>query len=177
MSLRAMLAQCQPGEEIDPQRLFALAGCTRRPPRHQLPSTGVTLAWERVLSSIFVHCPRFGYGTVSSAVLMVEHSGLVTFVERTFDQTSGNPAVHSERHFEFMLPDCGAGTRARAGLERVPRLVRESGTRPVAGVDAASKLSARARRALKRGAAAAACSDARKSERQPFEKQKRGKLK
>ena len=176
-SLRAMLAQCEPGEEIDPQRLFALAGCNRRPPRNQLPSTGVTLAWERVLSSIFVHGPRFGYGTVSSAVLMVEHSGRVTFVERTFDQTSGDPAVHSERHFELMLPGCGAGMRAGAGAERVPRLVRDSGSRHVPGVDAASKLTARARRALKRGAAAAACSDAREPERQPFEKQKRGKLK
>ena len=67
--------------------------------------------------------------------------------------------------------------RAGAGAERVPRLVRDSGSRHVPGVDAASKLTARARRALKRGAAAAACSDAREPERQPFEKQKRGKLK
>ena len=49
-----------------------------------LPETGVPLAWERVLSAIFVAAPEFGYGTRASTVLSARHDGQLEFVERSF---------------------------------------------------------------------------------------------
>ena len=69
----------------------------------------------------------------------------------------------------------------RAGLwtERMPRLVNETGFEPVPGVETVSNLSARARRALKRGGAAVTTGNdvVREPERQPFVKRKRRKAK
>ncbi len=47
-----------------------------------LPNTGIGMAWERRLSSIFITGP--GYGTRSSAMILLEHSGRIRFTEATF---------------------------------------------------------------------------------------------
>lgn len=52
---------------------------------HRLPATGVPLAWERVLSAIFVAAPEHDYGTRASTLLAVHREGSVLFVERRFD--------------------------------------------------------------------------------------------
>lgn len=49
-----------------------------------LPETGVPLAWERVLSAVFVTAPDFAYGTRASTVLTVHKDGEVEFVEQSF---------------------------------------------------------------------------------------------
>jgi uncharacterized protein with NRDE domain len=49
-----------------------------------LPQTGVPLAWERVLSAIFVDSPAHGYGTRASTVLSRQRSGRVRLHERSF---------------------------------------------------------------------------------------------
>ena len=55
----------------EPERLFALLGDrTRVSDEAQLPNTGLTREWERVLSSPFVQHPD--YGTRCSTVLMLE---------------------------------------------------------------------------------------------------------
>lgn len=61
--------------------LFALLANDQRPPDELLPTTGVSLDWERTLSSIFIQSPD--YGTRCSTVLLQDQSGLVTFIERT----------------------------------------------------------------------------------------------
>ncbi|MFO1206792.1 MAG: NRDE family protein [Burkholderiales bacterium] len=58
-----------------------------RPPDHELPSTGVSLEWERCLSSVFIAAP--GYGTRSSTVLLIDRGGHATFCERSFDHAAG----------------------------------------------------------------------------------------
>jgi uncharacterized protein with NRDE domain len=49
----------------------------------ELPSTGLSAEWERLLSAPFVVDER--YGTRSSTVLLIEHSGALRIVERRFD--------------------------------------------------------------------------------------------
>ncbi len=46
-----------------------------------LPKTGVSLEWERKLSPIFIKDD--GYGTRSTAVLLVEHSNRAHFIEKS----------------------------------------------------------------------------------------------
>jgi uncharacterized protein with NRDE domain len=49
-----------------------------------LPRTGLSAEWERILSAPFVLHPD--YGTRCSTVLLLEHSGAVVLIERRFDQ-------------------------------------------------------------------------------------------
>ena len=49
----------------------------------RLPTTGIPLAWERILSAVFVWTP--GYGTRASTLLHVRRDGQTTLRERSFD--------------------------------------------------------------------------------------------
>lgn len=51
-----------------------------------LPQTGVSLEWERILSSIFVVSPN--YGTRASTLLTLNHSGETTLIERSFGENA-----------------------------------------------------------------------------------------
>ncbi|HTS52648.1 MAG TPA: NRDE family protein [Burkholderiales bacterium] len=62
--------------------LFAALADTQRPPDEELPLTGVPLEWERELARAFIRAP--GYGTRASAVVLMGHSGKLTFIERNF---------------------------------------------------------------------------------------------
>lgn len=55
-------------------------------PDAELPETGVSLEWERWLSSIFIDAP--GYGTRSSTALLVNNGGSVHMVEITWADAS-----------------------------------------------------------------------------------------
>jgi len=71
------------GEASD-RELFAILDDRRRVAAdEELPQTGLSPEWERVLSAPFVLDPR--YGTRCSTVLLLEHSGAFTLVERRFD--------------------------------------------------------------------------------------------
>jgi uncharacterized protein with NRDE domain len=77
-----------------PQRLFALLGDrTRATEDADLPNTGLSREWERVLSSPFVQDPD--YGTRCSTVLMLASSGAFYLAERRFD-AHGNSQGESE---------------------------------------------------------------------------------
>ncbi len=52
----------------DPGALFAVLGDRRDAPDHELPATGVSLEWERLLSSPFIVGEDYGYGTRCSTV-------------------------------------------------------------------------------------------------------------
>jgi uncharacterized protein with NRDE domain len=71
-----------------PSSVLDLLADRSRVPDAELPSTGVPLEWERLLSSVFIAGEGLGYGTRSSTVLLVSESGL-RFVERTFE--AGRP--------------------------------------------------------------------------------------
>jgi len=76
--------------------LFDLLADRARPPDAMLPSTGVSLDYERLLSSPFIVSPR--YGTRCSTVLAIARTGAAHLVERAFD-ADGVPAGHVEHRF------------------------------------------------------------------------------
>ncbi len=70
--------------EADPAGLFAILNDRARVGTdEELPKTGISPEWERVLSAPFVRHPD--YGTRCSTVLMLEPSGAGYLVERRFD--------------------------------------------------------------------------------------------
>jgi uncharacterized protein with NRDE domain len=63
-------------------KLFDALADTHSPPDEELPSTGVSLEWERALGRAFIRTPV--YGTRASTVVLMERSGQFTFLERNF---------------------------------------------------------------------------------------------
>jgi len=80
-ALQELLAAGPP----EPDALLAILADTSRPPDHLLPDTGVGLARERLLASRFIVSPD--YGTRASTVVLIDRTGQVTFVERSFDRS------------------------------------------------------------------------------------------
>lgn len=66
----------------DDRRLFDLLRDDGIHPDEDLPRTGVSLEWERMLSAAFVRAP--GYGTRSSTVVTMATDGWTTFDEQTW---------------------------------------------------------------------------------------------
>ncbi len=94
LRLKAALAAWleRPGHEADPL-LAALADETR-PPDEDLPSTGLDLERERLVSPIFIRAER--YGTRCSTVVRIDARGRGEIVERRFGpdgQPSGETAL------------------------------------------------------------------------------------
>jgi uncharacterized protein with NRDE domain len=71
----------------------------------ELPRTGVSLEWERLLSAAFVRSPA--YGTRSSTVLVMDADGLLRFDEIGFDAE-----VRQVSHRRFSLQTTPAGDPA-----------------------------------------------------------------
>ena len=86
------------GSELIPN-LFALLSDRGQAGDESLPSTGISLAWERLLSSAFVASKE--YGTRSSTVVLVGRDGGVVFVERSFGP-DGAPAGEVRRLARLM---------------------------------------------------------------------------
>ncbi len=78
--------------------LFALLADRKIAPDNKLPSTGIGLEWERLLSAIFIESPS--YGTRSSTVLLMGKNRWVKFVEKVFD---GKLEPWVESRFSFRL--------------------------------------------------------------------------
>lgn len=82
---KAALEKVTPeSEKPEPEKLFELLADETIAADSELPSTGVSLEWERKLSPLFVHFD--GYGTRSSTVLLIDKQGEVFFSERSFDK-------------------------------------------------------------------------------------------
>jgi uncharacterized protein with NRDE domain len=73
--------------------LFDVLTDRRAAPDEELPRTGVSLQWERLLASIFIRAP--GYGTRASTVVLVERSGKLSFIERNFGPDGGPAETRS----------------------------------------------------------------------------------
>lgn len=73
------------GGEIDPEELFAILASREVASDAELPSTGVPLEAERLLSAPFIVAP--GYGTRASTLLLAARDGRAELLERRFDAT------------------------------------------------------------------------------------------
>jgi uncharacterized protein with NRDE domain len=62
--------------------LFAILADREQVPDPSLPSTGVPLAWERLLSSVFIASET--YGTRASTVVTLAGKGLARMEEKRF---------------------------------------------------------------------------------------------
>lgn len=88
----------QASEKPEPEKLFELLADKTIAADSELPSTGVSIEWERRLSPVFVHFD--GYGTRSSSVLLIDRQGEVFFSERSFDKEG---QVIDTCSYEFIL--------------------------------------------------------------------------
>ena len=79
-------------------KLFALLADPRQAADESLPSTGIGLDWERLLSSAFIATRE--YGTRSSTVVLVGRDGRVLFIERSFGP-GGAPAGEARHEFRI----------------------------------------------------------------------------
>ena len=75
--------------------LFSVLADQSIPHDSQLPQTGVTLEWERILSPMFIQSDT--YGTRSSTAMLMDQGGSLTVAERTY--ASGNKGIFTDRHF------------------------------------------------------------------------------
>lgn len=75
--------------------LFATLQQAEQAPDEELPSTGVSLDWERKLSPLFIQTP--GYGTRSSAVLLRKQEE-IRFAERVYEE-----GTVKKREFSFSV--------------------------------------------------------------------------
>lgn len=89
--LAALLAG---GGRPDVEALFALLADTTRPPESELPATGVSPEWERLLSPAWIVSPD--YGTRCTLVLLWRADGAIGMIER--EAGSGE-----ERAFRFRV--------------------------------------------------------------------------
>jgi uncharacterized protein with NRDE domain len=64
-----------------------------------LPRTGLSLEWERLLSSAFIRAP--GYGTRCSTIMLVDVEGSAHFREWTWDE---HGALAGRAEYEFRVP-------------------------------------------------------------------------
>ena len=98
--LKTELSAAILAQEVDLQALFAALKNHSKADRARLPDTGVGLDWERLLSPIFIESPA--YGTRVSTVVLIDHQGRVTFVERAYaSNANGQPPV--TRRFDFEI--------------------------------------------------------------------------
>ena len=67
----------------DTAAVLALLRDDRPAPDHLLPRTGISLEWERLLSSAFVRSPD--YGTRCSTIVRIDRTGDVNFDEWSWD--------------------------------------------------------------------------------------------
>ena len=81
----------------EPEKLFDLLADKTIAADSELPSTGVSLEWERSLSPLFVQFE--GYGTRSSTILLIDKQGEVFFSERSFDKEG---QVIDTRSYQFL---------------------------------------------------------------------------
>ncbi|MDU9391161.1 NRDE family protein [Pseudomonas sp. zfem002] len=75
-------------DETAPEAFFALLGDDRQAADAELPNTGVGLATERLLSSVFIASQN--YGTRASTVLIVEADRKRRLLERSFGPFGGH---------------------------------------------------------------------------------------
>ena len=75
-------------DDPQPERLMALLSDAQTAPEAELPDTGVGMATEALLSSVFI--ASMSYGTRASTALIVQADGTRRMVERSFGPYGGH---------------------------------------------------------------------------------------
>lgn len=86
-------------DEITDKAVFDILKDKSHPPDKQLPDTGVSLEWERILSPIFIKSPI--YGTRSSTILIIDKQSRIRFAERSFIYKGNGVENEETRVFKF----------------------------------------------------------------------------
>jgi uncharacterized protein with NRDE domain len=89
--------------KIDPEDIFGILKDGSFPADSMLPDTGVGYSWERILSSIFITSSF--YGTHSSSIILMERSGKITFMERSFISDGAVSLEPKTRKFSLKISD------------------------------------------------------------------------
>lgn len=95
------LADCMRERDIKVDKLFQLMADSQPAPDSQLPQTGVSLGWERLLSSMYISGED--YGTRSTTILLADRHNRVQFWEKTFQ--FGDQDKASMVHYEFNIEE------------------------------------------------------------------------
>lgn len=98
VSARERLEQITVAAHVDPDAVFSALSDPQPFADGQLPDTGIGLERERLLSPLFIEGTE--YGTRSTTVLLIEHSGDVTYCERCYDAAH---EVTSDRTYTFRI--------------------------------------------------------------------------
>ncbi len=85
--LKAKAALSEHLHDVQPEALFRFLADPQAAPDAELPNTGVGLATEKLLSSVFIASPN--YGTRASTVLIVNADGSRRMIERSFGPYGG----------------------------------------------------------------------------------------
>jgi len=95
-SKETLMQWCDTNGSAEPstEALFAILADRSNASDNDLPTTGVGLERERLLSAPFIVSPT--YGTRNSTVLTIGHDGAVHWIERTF-----NPEGEQSGEVEF----------------------------------------------------------------------------
>ena len=83
---------------IESQALLEILADEKKAQDHELPNTGISHEYEKLLSSIFIR--GTDYGTRSSTVLLIDRNDRVTFKEKSFFQDQKDPI---EVNYEFEI--------------------------------------------------------------------------
>ncbi|MBR9729297.1 NRDE family protein [Shewanella intestini] len=75
-------------ETLDKEQLINLMLDQSTPDDKQLPSTGIAIEWERLLSPIFIQHPE--YGTRSTTIILQNQQSDIEFTERRYDGKARN---------------------------------------------------------------------------------------
>ncbi|ALS77972.1 MULTISPECIES: NRDE family protein [Planococcus] len=82
---------------VDLEEIFAILSDAEQAHDALLPTTGVSLDLERMLSPIFIKTPE--YGTRSSTIVLITHDNTLTFAERNYE----NGQFKEDRLFNFKI--------------------------------------------------------------------------
>lgn len=86
---------------VSQEALFDILADRSTPANAALPDTGVGIEWEKILAPVFITSDI--YGTRSSSILLWEHTGAITFLERTFDGHLPDKTNSKTQHHVFTL--------------------------------------------------------------------------
>lgn len=89
--------------QVDPEEIFSALSDPALFEDRLLPDTGIGQERERLLSPIFINGKE--YGTRSTTVLLIDRSGCVTFIERSFT-SSGQVATVQRYCFQIQRAVC-----------------------------------------------------------------------